>query len=93
MVATRAKRYADPVNRRAWISFASCQSLGLLCGATGSLSTGVGPALWTASLIALIPGNILSALIVERSLWRSSLDPKTMAIFAIPVMRVINCGI
>jgi hypothetical protein len=73
------------------IIFACVQLTGLVClwmwrYAPPAASSFV----WGTALVALFPGNILSAILIEKLFWSSRLSLTTMAVAEIPVLLSIN---
>jgi len=46
--------------------------------------------IWGTALVALFPGNILSAILIEKLFWSSRLSLATMAVAEIPMLLSIN---
>ena len=74
------------MNRKVWIAFIVVHLLGLLCVCAWEYDIfGTGAALWATSVFLLLPGDLISALIVEKLLWNSGLAVTQMAIIEIPL--------
>ncbi len=80
------------MNRKAWIIFAVVQCLGELCFWTwGYIATSaVGLFLWGTALVTLFPGNILSAVGLEKMLWGCRMGLISMQVIEIPFEIAIN---
>jgi hypothetical protein len=77
--------------RRTIILFTSVQLIGLVCDWTWQFAPqSVGSFLWGTALIALFPGNIVSAVIVEKLLWNSGLTLVAFSVIEIPILLAIN---
>jgi hypothetical protein len=83
------------MNRKTWIIFAVVQCVGELCFWTwGYIATSaVGLFLWGTSLVTLFPGNILSAVALEKMLWGSRVGLITMQVIEIPFEIAINTAV
>jgi len=49
-----------------------------------------GPFLWGTAFIALFPGNITAAFLIEKFFWNTGLSLKAMSIAEIPLLLVLN---
>ena len=83
------------MNRKAWIIFAVVQCLGELCFWTwGYIATSaLGLFLWGTALVTLFPGNILSAVGLEKMLWGSRVGLIAMQVIEIPIEIAINAAV
>ena len=74
--------------------FATLQTVGLGCmWYFFFMPVQAGSAVWGTSFIALFPGNLLSALLVEKLFWSSRLSLLTMAMIEVPVLLLINTAL
>ena len=74
------------MGRKAWIIFGFVQ----LCGELGPwaglrLKSAVGPALWVAGMVAMIPGRLLGLFITEKLLWNVGHNPHVMTLLLVLV--------
>jgi hypothetical protein len=73
------------------ILFAGVQATGLVCMWTWQYAPpAAGSFVWGTAIIALFPGNILSAMLVEKLFWKSGLSLTAMAAAEMPVLVAIN---
>jgi hypothetical protein len=72
------------------VAFAVVQSTGLVCMWLWPYLRGGESLVWGLALIILFPGNLLSAILVEKVFWCSGLSLPTMAIMEIPILIVLN---
>jgi len=49
-----------------------------------------GPFLWCTAFIALFPGNIAAAFLIEKFFWNTGLSLRAMSITEIPLLVVFN---
>jgi hypothetical protein len=82
--------YADSVHRRAWIVFAALQFIGISCGFLAEKSDHWGAQIWGISFVGLMPGNVLSALLVERLFWNTGASLQGLSWVRVVVMLMIN---
>jgi hypothetical protein len=78
------------VIRRWVIGFAAVQLAGLTCSWTWSHSALVGRYLWDVSFVSLFPGNVVSAVLIEKLMWGSHWSATAMALAEIPLLVAIN---
>ena len=58
------------MGRTAWIIFALVQFFGELGPWAGlRIKSALGPALWVAGMVAMMPGRLLSLFVTEKLLW------------------------
>ncbi len=82
------------LRRSALAAFSAVQLLGIACSwlwehppsAASSL-------LWGTALLALFPGNLLSAWVVEKLFWHSGLSLTAMGIISTALLLVINATV
>ncbi len=69
------------MNRKLWTIFLIVQTVGEVCSWVGShIASSPGPPLFVIGFILLLPGRVLSVLIVEKLLWNAlSVSQMTMA--------------
>jgi hypothetical protein len=79
-----------PVAR--WVILFVCvQVIGLACmWVWPHVQSIAGSFVWGTTLIALFPGNMLSAIIIEKVFWSSGLSLTSMAFIEMPVLVAIN---
>ena len=77
-------------SRRWTLTFAAVQALGLTCKGLWPLGPTAGPYLWGTALLALLPGNLISAILVEKLLWSSRLSLTGMSLLEVPILLAIN---
>lgn len=77
---------------RGWIIvFLSVQLLGIACSwLWDHPASAASSLLWGTALVALFPGNLLSAWIVEKLFWQSHLSLVSMGIISTVLLVVIN---
>lgn len=81
------------MSRLGWAAFAVVQLTGEVCAWTAPhFLSWPGPALWAGSFILLLPGDVLSALLIERLLWQGPLTLFQMSLLEIPVAVAINAA-
>jgi hypothetical protein len=79
------------MSRKVWIAFIVVQLLGLICVCAWEYDIfGTGAAMWATSVFVLLPGDLISALIVEKLLWNSGLTVTQMAFVEIPLEVAVN---
>jgi hypothetical protein len=81
------------VIRRWVVVFAAVQLAGLICAWRWPLSPVAGRLLWDTAFITLFPGNILSAVLIEKLLWSSNWSTTGMSLVEIPVLVAINAAV
>ena len=81
---------ADSVHRRAWIVFIALQFIGISCGFLAAKSDHWGAQMWSISFVGLMPGNIISGLLVERLFWNTGATLQSLSLARIAVMLLIN---
>lgn len=60
--------------------FAGVQCIGLICMLTWNLSaSGIRSIIWGIGLVALIPGNFLAAMTVQRLFWQANLSNTSLS--------------
>jgi len=80
-----------PFGRRTIILFTTVQLFGLVCEWTWQFAPqSIGSFVWGTALIALFPGNVISAVIVEKLFWHSGLTLIAFSIMEIPLLLIIN---
>jgi hypothetical protein len=73
------------------IIFACVQLGGLVCMWTWQyVPVAASSFVWGTALIALFPGNILSAILIDKLFWSSGLSPTGMSVAEMPVLVAIN---
>ena len=70
--------------------FVALQFIGIVCGLLADSPVRWGAQLWAVSFVGLMPGNVLAALLVERSFWNAGITLRQMSLLEIPVMLLIN---
>jgi hypothetical protein len=79
------------VHRRGWMVFLIFQVIEVACGSVAEIvKSEWGAMLWVVSFIGLLPGNILSAMLIERTLWNTGITLAQFSLLRIPVMLLIN---
>jgi hypothetical protein len=74
------------MSRKAWIIFFAVQVVGEVCSWTGPrILSSRGLVLWVAGFLFLLPGKVLSALIVEKLSWSSALTVSQMTMLEVPL--------
>jgi hypothetical protein len=74
--------------------FAGVQAIGLTCMCTWhSVPLVVASFFWGTSIVALFPGNVLSAMLIEKLFWNSDLSLAAMVAAQIPVLIAINAAL
>ena len=64
------------MSRKAWIVFAVVQLFGELGPWAGvRMKSSIGPALWVAGMVVMMPGRLLALFITEKLLWNVGLTP------------------
>jgi hypothetical protein len=46
--------------------------------------------IWGAAIIALLPGNFVSAILIEKLFWRSGLSLTGMSLLEVPILVAVN---
>src|SRR2546421_1520610 len=83
------------MNRKTWIAFSSVQSLGLLSGLLSSWvwsheAFGVPPITYATALFLLLPGDLVSGVVVGKIFWNSGITLKQMGMIEIPIIITVN---
>ena len=82
------------MSHRGWTAFAIVQLTGEVCAwAAPHFLSWSGPALWASGFILLLPGDVLSTLLVERLLWQGSLTLFQLSLLEIPAAVAINAAV
>lgn len=69
------------MGRKAWITFALVQFFGELGPWAGlRIKSALGPALWLAGMVVMMPGRLLGLFITEKLLWNVGLTPHLMTL-------------
>lgn len=77
-----------------WIVLFACvQLVGLICMWSWPYFNTASAALWGTALVCLFPGNMVSAGLVEKLLWKSTLSLGSMAAIELPFLIGINLGV
>jgi hypothetical protein len=76
--------------RRWAILFVLVQVIGLASMCFWPFAKAAGPFLWGTAFIALLPGNLLSAMLIEKLFWNVGISLKAMSITEIPLMIAFN---
>jgi hypothetical protein len=73
------------MNRKAWIAFVVVQLFGELGPWAGlHIKSSIGPALWVAGVVVMMPGRLLALFTTEKVLWSVRLTPPQMtAVFVV----------
>jgi hypothetical protein len=73
------------------ILFACVQLTGLVCMWIGRYGPpAAGSLVWGTALVALFPGNFLSAMVIEKLFWSSGLSLTAMSVAEMPLVVAIN---
>jgi hypothetical protein len=73
------------------VLFAFVQLTGLVCMWTWRYAPPVASSfIWGIAFIALFPGNVLSAILIEKLFWNSGLSLIAMSVAEMPVLVAIN---
>lgn len=68
------------MSRKAWIVFVVVQLFGELGPWAGvRMKSSLGPALWVAGMVVMMPGRLLALFITEKLLWNVGLTPHLMS--------------
>src|SRR2546421_13010411 len=83
------------MNRKTWIAFSSVQSLGLLSGLLSSWvwsheAFGVPPITYATALFLLLPGDLVSGVVVGQIFWNSGITLKKMGMIEISIILTLN---
>lgn len=79
---------------RLLIWFAGVELIGLVCMLSWqSAPPAIASYIWGTALVALFPGNLLSAVLIEKLFWTSPLPSAAMLAAEIPVLVAINAAI
>jgi hypothetical protein len=78
------------MRRRIMVLFLAVQLVGMLCAWLQHAPSVASSFLWGAGFLLLFPGDLLSALIVERLLWHSNLSLASMTAVTAVLLVVIN---
>lgn len=79
------------MHRKAWIAFVIVQFFGELGPWVGlHLKSSLGPALWVAGFVVMMPGRLLALFITEKVLWGVRLTPSEMTVVFVFVEVVAN---
>ena len=79
------------MSRKIVVAFAVVQSVGVTCSwGCGYNVLGTGPAMWVIAWIILIPGDVVSGLVVEKLLWSTRLTLAQLGIIHVLVGLTIN---
>jgi hypothetical protein len=73
------------MNRKAWVVFVVVQVFGEVGPWAGlHMKSAVGPALWVAGMVLMMPGRLLALFITEKLLWGVRITPAQMtAVFVV----------
>ena len=84
----------DQMSRKLWLIFLAVQTLGEVCAwMAGHFLSALGPGLWVAGWLLLLPGNITGALVVEKLLWMSRLTILQLMIVSVPIELATNAAV
>ncbi len=75
------------------VFFFVVQFVGMLCAWLQHSLSAASPFLWGAGFVMLFPGDLLSALIVEKLLWHSRLSLASMTVITTVLLVAINAVI
>jgi hypothetical protein len=82
------------VSSRRWVlAFVGIQLIGVACMFLWQLLHGGAALIWAVALIALFPGNLLSAMLIEKLLWNSHLSSAAMLVAELPITVMINAAL
>ena len=74
-----------------WCVFIMLETIAVISAFTWELTTSaLGPVLWLAQFILLMPGSILVGRLVERTLWTSELSLRSLGILKLIVSIAVN---
>lgn len=80
----------------AWRIFVTVEAVAVLCWLAWPLipnSWALGPALWGAQLVLLMPGSVLADLAVERTLWMTGVSLQLISVISLALGLFINTAI
>lgn len=82
------------MRRRIVIAFLLCQILGELFAWMSPHHTGPeGPWLWVASVVLLLPGDLIATWFIEKAVWNSGVTPEQMQFIKMLVEFAINAAV
>ncbi|MGB6684648.1 MAG: hypothetical protein WBH24_13460 [Candidatus Acidiferrum sp.] len=82
------------MSRRPWTAFAVVQLVGAVCVWSGPrILSAPGPVLFVTGLVLLVPGGLLSLVLVEKLLWSSRLTLSGMTWVELALTLAINAAL
>jgi hypothetical protein len=79
---------------RRWATiFAAVQLAGLVCMCIWPYAKAAYSFLWGTAFIALFPGNLLAAMLIEKLFWNSGLSLTAMSAIEMPVLVALNAAL
>jgi len=82
------------LSRRTWVFFLTIQTVGEVClWAAHLFLSAVGPSLLLIGIVLMLPGLLVSVVVVEKLLWMTSITVHQMLILEVPVAVAINAAV